>query len=118
MGKADILPLPGAGAKTVAETTTTPAKITAPAPAHGLGNGRLVDLVKPDPRAQVAPAGYLHAAFRSLAMPWAWQHVTGDVDAYDVAVPPAQPPPAGWVPCIDGDEVLDGDGSLALSAFG
>jgi hypothetical protein len=71
----------------------------------GVG-GRLVDLVTPDPAAQVTPAS------RILTKEWAWQHVAGDIDYYDVWILPVQvPPPIHLLtPC-------DKPGLLKLDAF-
>ena len=57
--------------------------------------GRLVDLaaVSPEPETVFGPEN------RGLEMDWAWQHVPGDVDTYDVVVPPVDGPPPGHISC-------------------
>jgi hypothetical protein len=67
--------------------------------------GRLVDLATP------APETYVAFAERELLMPWAWLHVAGDVDLYDVALPPVHTRPDGQPACQ-----FDEDASLVLYA--
>ncbi len=55
---------------------------------QGVG-GRLVDLVTPDPAAKVTGATLFSPATRTLTKDWAWQHVQGDMDYYDVWIPPS-----------------------------
>lgn len=58
----------------------------------GKPDARLVDLVTPDPAAEIlgggtAPGGWPLQAIRRLVMPWAWQHVAGDDDRYTILIP-------------------------------
>lgn len=73
-------------------------------PLDGTADGRVVDLQTPDPQSQVeppkiVPPGYPTAERRRLVMPWAWQHVAGDVDRYDVRIPKAKLPGSFQLPC-------------------
>jgi hypothetical protein len=49
--------------------------------------GRIVDLATPDPKAVTKPPVFFSGEKRKLEMPWAWQHVAGDADVYQVLVP-------------------------------
>ncbi|NOZ06473.1 MAG: hypothetical protein GXP41_09025 [Chloroflexi bacterium] len=79
----------------------------------GVG-GRLVDLVTPDPDTVVVTETLLHRARRRLTKDWAWQHVKGDLDYYDVWIPPVkEQPPIHQPPCE-----YDTEGMLRLTAYG
>jgi len=60
----------------------------------GVGGGRLVDLVTPDPAADVESHTLPDYQSRALVRDWAWQHVAGDVDYYDIWIPPVAPRPS------------------------
>jgi hypothetical protein len=77
---------------------------------NGTG-GRLVDLVTPDPDTQVSGETPGVGALRILTKDWAWQHVTGDIDYYDVWIPPIQDPPPDYAPTD-----CDAQGRLRLYA--
>jgi hypothetical protein len=49
--------------------------------------GRIVDLATPAPKALVTPRDLFHGERRRLQMDWAWQHLAGDVDIYQVLTP-------------------------------
>ncbi len=81
-------------------------------PFSGKG-GRLVDLVTPDPATVVVSETLMHRASRSLTKDWAWQHVKGDLDYYDVWIPPVKTqPPIHQPPCE-----YDTPGELRLTAY-
>jgi Concanavalin A-like lectin/glucanases superfamily len=82
--------------------------------------GRLVDLVTPNPETDVYIDKYfgLDVENRELEMPWAWQHVTGDIDYYDVRIPPAKERPPGQPVCEFEGGTLDIDAYLEIQAQG
>ncbi|RME81687.1 MAG: hypothetical protein D6775_12960, partial [Caldilineae bacterium] len=78
---------------------------------HG---GRLVDLKTPDAAAIVTPEQhYKHPESRYLQKDWAWQHVVGDADYYDVWMPPAKTRPPGQPVCE-----YDHEAELRVTAYG
>ncbi len=85
---------------------------------QGKGPGRPVDLNTPDAAAQVwndSLYNIVSIANRRLEKDWAWQHVKGDVDYYDIWFPAATAPgpPAGHVACT-----YDVDPGLTIEAQG
>ncbi len=64
---------------------------------YGVG-GRLVDLVTPDPATQEIDFYFGSATSRTLTKDWAWQHVQGDVDYYDVWILPISDRPPDLPP--------------------
>lgn len=80
--------------------------------AQGKG-GRLVDLVTPDPAAEVHDYTLPLYQSRYLQKDWAWQHVKGDVDYYDVWIPPVKARPRDYPACE-----FNIEGALMISAYG
>jgi hypothetical protein len=75
--------------------------------------GRIVDLVTPELGTQVVSYKVPSYETRSRTKDWAWQHVVGDVDIYDVVIPPVKEKPLGYVPCP-----YEMEGELTLEAYG
>jgi hypothetical protein len=80
----------------------------APRPGHP---GRKVDIAG-DPGGEIDDMGEYPE--RVLQLPWAWQHRNGDVDLYEIEVPPIARRPFGQKPCVYDKEVAE----LSLSAPG
>ncbi|HEV8579010.1 MAG TPA: hypothetical protein VGX68_07985 [Thermoanaerobaculia bacterium] len=82
--------------------------------------GRLVDLVTPNPETDIYNTKYfgIDVEHRELGMPWAWQHVTGDIDYYDIRLPLAKERPPGQLPCEFKGQPLDLDAQLEIQVQG
>ncbi len=75
--------------------------------------GRLVDLFTPVSNTVVITETSMYPSSRSLTEDWAWQHVKGDLDYYDVWIPPVKTqPPIHQPPCE-----YDRPGELRLTAY-